>query len=421
MPKMIIRKMGEALLSLVEDADEPGSSDRSDVKGRREFDRAARDLVDSGTGSVQTGSVELLGMNRVREAVGDDWSTVRAEAHDVAESTITRHLGEGDIFGAREDGAWSLCFATVDRAQAQERVERIVDDIADRLREKVENGASIDVGHKVVELDRDSLKKGGDSLFDTIGDALDAVKAEVETNLQKQRRILERARVLYEPIWNASSKKVVIYRCVLDDARRIETLQLTGTEQTRRRMLAEVDQLIFGRAILRLHETLQRGDRVMLLLPVRYSTLNTKSTRQGFLDLCKRMPATYARYITFELCGIPSRVRPERIAELLGMLKPFSAARCIEMTPGREHTVGQLAACGAAAVSISANGSSATSNFIARSKKAGLRVMVHGVQSVASVAQATSAGTFVDGPAIADRLEAPRAPYELDPLIGHRT
>lgn len=157
----------------------------------------------------------------------------------------------------------------------------------------------------------------------------------------------------------------------------------------------------------------------MLIVPVSYTTLNNRKTRETYLALLTRMPKQYAQYFVFELRGLPASAPQARVAELLVALQPFSSLRIVEVVP-RGLPIERLARCGVFAASIDLDPVEHPIDLralVATCGKFDLRVVAYGARNAALVSGAAKAGAaFIAGPAVAPRLEKPRGAYPFDPL-----
>src|ERR1700730_2149654 len=131
--KHSLKKLGSFLLSIAAEAPAHPIARRkpSDAGARRvRFDqRVSKAIANRPNGStkVLAGTVQLVGMNEIRRALGDRrWEAVAGKAHEITETTIRAHLTEHDAFDRRDDETYILCFADANKVNGAQKSQRIV-------------------------------------------------------------------------------------------------------------------------------------------------------------------------------------------------------------------------------------------------------------------------------------------------------
>ena len=89
-----------------------------------------------GSTTLLTGSVQLVGLSRIREKLGSGWDEIAAKAAAIAEKEINKRLGETDIYKPDDDG-YLICFDALDEAGAAHVAKDISDEIEARLVEQL--------------------------------------------------------------------------------------------------------------------------------------------------------------------------------------------------------------------------------------------------------------------------------------------
>lgn len=171
----------------------------------------------SASSRVIAGSVEFLGMDRIRETVGPAWETVAGVAHDIAEEVIERHLSAGDEFRRRGENIYLLKFATLGKPEAAIKTAEIAKDIRQTILERVPE-SGLRVRHDIVDIEWVDGDIGIASIADTMAESLRKVREEAKAAASLWRRnLLAIARFHYDPMWMPAKKLVAHYRVLLDE------------------------------------------------------------------------------------------------------------------------------------------------------------------------------------------------------------
>lgn len=87
----------------------------------------------SSSQSLMAGSLELVGLDEIKEALGSRWADLAARASELAEQGIRRRLSEADILQVLSDTEFSICFSRLDREAAVERAKQISREIKQEI------------------------------------------------------------------------------------------------------------------------------------------------------------------------------------------------------------------------------------------------------------------------------------------------
>jgi hypothetical protein len=339
---------------------------------------------------------------------------------------LRKHLKGADVYTRKDEEIYILCFATLDKYQAERKTKAIVEEIKAVLLREVPEAGRLRVGHRMTEVKPAQALRSGSSLLDTITASLDAVKREADEILERQRRILlEEASVVFSPVWNPSGQSVVLFRCLLDDwtsRTTLQNLEKLSEPETLQRAIADLDCLILGRAIQTLHGILQSNGKTVLLVPVNFQTLVQRTSRDEYLSLCHKMPKAYGKFLFFEIYGVPSQTPASRILQIAKTVQPFSNALVLSVPVTAERVLFELGTSGVYGVAVSleelaGGGASLLAKYAASANAAGLRTFAHGARTIGLAKSTVDAGfDYLDGDAIAIKVEHPKGAYRWNPL-----
>ena len=404
-----------------------------DIRHHAGFDDRARAFIDirsNPLAPIAASAVELIGMRDIQADFGDNWRLVAARAYDIAEKAIRKRLTAKDIFTRRDTDTFILCFADLNKREAGQITKAIVDEIKGKLFREIPEASRLQIGHRITEVEADAVN-GGASILECIAASLDAVKQEATEAFERQRRVLlDDASVVFGPTWSPAQERIVVHRCLLDDWTSRSTLRSFETiaePSELQQAIAELDYLILGRAISTLHGLLQSNSKAILLVPVNFFTLNQKKFRDDYLDLCRRVPRSYRKFMLSEIYGASSLTPVSRVIEISQVIQPFFNAVVVGLPVAGISKFFEIAASGIYGVSISldelpAGGASVFQRFAAAAKAAGLRSFVHCARTTGQLKAMVEAGIdYIDGEAVAPKVEAPKSAYPWKPIEPSRS
>jgi hypothetical protein len=426
----LVKKVGAALVAAATTEPPPRGPTANPAaveRQRKQFDRRTEDLIASRpdpSAPVVAGAVQLLGMWDIQAELGEVWHEVAANAYGATERVLRKHLKGADVYTRKDEENYILCFATLDRVQAERKTKAIVEEIKEVLLREVPEAGQLRVGHRITEVDPGRALNGG-SLLETIAASIESVKQEAEDVFERQKRLLlEEASVVFAPVWSPSGQSVVLYRCVLDDWTSRTTLQnlsMFSEPEDLQRAISDLDYLLLGRAIQTLHRVLQSNGKTVLLVPVHFQTLAQRARRDEYLQLCQKMPRPYGKFLFFEVYGVPSQTPASRILQIIRPLQPHGNALIVSIGATEERVLFELGTSGIYGVTLSldelSGGASLLPKYATAASAVGLRTFAHGARTIGLARAAVDAGfDYLDGEAIATKVEAPKGAYRWNPL-----
>ncbi len=275
----------------------------------------------------------LLDFGQIRERFASQWENVREKVMLFVEHALDRMLGERDLYLVRDESHAYLFVAGVRRADAEVRARVMASELTQRLCGLVPGGIAIRV--RTLPFDfRDGLR-------DVVG------IRQLEERIADYNRRAERSeREIFEacePALRLYCRPVVQHRKGLITALHLETYgrdergnaipaQSICPEQMIGAFDAEVDRWAAGQAG-RLLESGKVRHRRLLVLPVHYETLATRSFRERFFEACRSLPAHSEHQFVFEILDLPPGMPQCTLENYLSYLRPFCFGFAIRIHP----------------------------------------------------------------------------------------
>lgn len=308
---------------------------------------------------VLAGGISLVGLEGVRQALGDRWPAVAQRVVASAEHVLRRHLLPDESFSRQSNGTgFVVCFSGADARRSELRAAAITREIRTRL-----IGEMDDAGLAATTLALDPQPITQAELAEPAG----TLSGLLEQRLKRRRGALEdqaraalaeaaaTARCLLVPATTPAGVPVPLALVDLPDTlrRSLDTAMLT---------LPEAEMRGFDPSLLRLdglaEAALERGGdgrAAGWIVPVDFDSLTLRHRRERCMTQLSALPAVLRQRVTPLLSQLPRSVYQARVVDALRMLKGYGRAVGIEVDDldalpfdPRTRTVGLVLVTGAA-------------------------------------------------------------------------
>lgn len=331
---------------------------------------------------LTVGGMHLIGLSHIRDHFKEDWAKKSEFVHDIAVSSINRHLGPQDIFTCYEEIVFVVVFGGIPESQASLKCAMIADEIALRIfGEKAkpdlvevatttldENGnLSMDMTNLPSFL-KNMMGGGTDNVHrhpvaspsmpkdklqpsPSPQETTEAEKPPIETStrrgktskeleLEKQKEVEALLATLppreqklysfgvlsfvYRPIWLVKDRVTSASTCVPSRVTSEGTLRVGGPallSSPDSPVNAEYDLACLESAGEELGRLAKLKDTAIIILPVHYMTLIANKYRVPYLNALNKLPEALKKQIRFELISIPRDVPAGRIGDALSTLR----------------------------------------------------------------------------------------------------
>lgn len=436
--RRIAKRMGKLLLEVAAErpnavADAPAGGSAEEKRSRERFETRGRQALTARRATSPTvlaGTVQLLGLDEVRKAMGGGWSQVADQAHAIASRVIANRLGPDDLFSLHENDSYVLCFPHLEESAARRKTGGIAAEIKSEILKAVEGGERIGVAEFVAEVEFAPALDSDRPLAEILAESLKDIRKEAEDAYQRHRvALLKEAEVFFRPVWHAAKRTVDLYRSVLDERTgrfSLDYLRSLSTPEEIQAAMSELDMLIFSHTIKELHRSVQSNGKGLFLIPVHFNTVNVKQLREEYLKLCHTIPESYKSFAFLELYGIPAGTPASRLRDLAPILRPACQGVVLEI-PLTERSVEDFRGAGvhglSADVRAGQDNPAVLQQKFARANKAaqeaGLQTIAHGADTMGLLQESVRAGfAYVSGHGIAPSADKTRGSYPLSPIVG---
>ena len=349
--------------------------------------------------------LQVFDLARLKARLGWSWPEQRGRAIAMIEAGLAREATPCDLRLYNGDARYFAVRAAGERRSAQRQSELLAADVTVRLCGTIPGGAIIRVA--TVPLDPAAALTGVATAaellacLEALADGGDAAahgpQAALPTGLQPR----------FRPILQLRKRLVSAYRLTAQatDGRSAVALEADLGEA--------LDEWALREIIALLREPRRAGEPA-LVVPVHYATLASMRSRDFYSLRSRQLPRRSSRQVVFELLGLPEGLPQTRVRELLGYLRPFSAALLVRLSrPTAE--IGHLASSGVRGLSLAAAPAAGDpadvdtlSTLAGRARVAGMRSMLVDLSAPALCRTAHAAGIdHVSGDTLMPSLTRP--------------
>jgi hypothetical protein len=388
------------------------------------------------------GKIHVLDMAALKEQIGPKWQRMASHVQLFFEASIKRQLAPGDVFYRAAELSYLVVFRDVDEVSAELKCAAISEEVCQRL--FGENGASVMMRNLIGHISFADLPGGAarQSALDThleregrevlIGAQSQAARSLVSTSPDRELRVRAAAdtaprRVAikdiaftYRPVWDTAKHAVLSYLCqpLIVTAGDPEPGYLAPEEGED---AALFDQLTLEHCIdqaLRLKTT---GVRIVLAVPVHFSTLSRMKSWQAYSAAYRRMPAEVQRDLAFVVTGIDRGVPHIRLVQEIPKLA-VSAYRVLCHISESESAGARFARTGAHGIGFAIMPRDSEPQIVKsmqqlakEAQTAKVDCFLLGVPSTSVALAAVEASVrYLEGPAIRPAVSDPRHAFAHD-------
>jgi len=278
------------------------------------------------------GNVQMLGFETLKERFGDQWHGIKDKVHLLTEGVIKKHITADDVYCLLSDDRFVVLFGKATKADANRTAQAIGRDVNARLSGAGAGADAVSVRPMVFEMPRDdpAALRSPKALDESVEDAQRRAQA---AEVAKVDAAKDRLRMRFWPIANVRKRLVSLYHADLhvpdgtDLGFDLSDISDTGAVE------ATIDRLVLQKAGTALIEAASQRWRALLIAPVHYDTLATKSYRTQYLEVCRLLPRIAEKRLFLMVRGLSDDVPQGRLHTLFSYLGPFVAGFIGDFSP----------------------------------------------------------------------------------------
>jgi hypothetical protein len=135
----------------------------------------------------------------------------------------------------------------------------------------------------------------------------------------------------YQPLWRVRNRLLTAY-VLCGFAPAADEYSAIAKDSPLKEVLIRTDQPgpvdlpLLDIAVRDLHRMASQGRQAVVIVPVRFATLDRTNLRTLYLHLCSQVPEEARKYLVPEIVGVPPDLVGFRLEERINQLRPFSRA-----------------------------------------------------------------------------------------------
>ncbi|TWB79880.1 hypothetical protein FBZ87_102302 [Nitrospirillum amazonense] len=282
------------------------------------------------------GSLHMVGLDSLRERLGNRWPRVADRVHMLAERLLGQLLTPKDTWFRHGEEGYIVVFAQLGQREAGLVCGKVVEQLQRLLLGDVDT-AAVRVHSAVHQVGRELVFQSNSLSEMLVGAAAQAAQSTadataVETGkasawwthaaLQEQP-----AQVVYRPIWDVRKEALSIYMARIMRPRRgrqpLWGYDCINDSRDMQQILA-LDLEVLRQTMDVYGELYANQFRCFLSVPVHFETLASVGRRREYLAALQGIHRELLAFLAFHLVGLPQGIPSSRAAEMVGVLKQFS-------------------------------------------------------------------------------------------------
>ncbi len=236
---------------------------------------------------------------------------------------------------------------------------------------------------------------------------------------------------VFRAMWNVGNKVLTAYSAlpvIRSPDGNVESIVRVGDDSDMYGVAAACDRVVQEEALNKLHLLLDAGHKVLLVLPVHFSTVNHHDYFVAYQQRLRRVNPKLQKLVVQELVGIPRDINQHRIRETVTRLRqaarsvmarlPVSAGALPAWREAGVHAVGFEFADDQVPERMLLKG---LDRFAERAEEAGLKKFVYGLDTRSAASAAVAAGfDYIEGNIVRPPVDSPKyiEPFESVDLFA---
>lgn len=382
---------------------------------------------------VSASKIHLLGLDAIKARLGNKWSRMSDLVHRYFEAAIRREMGPGDTFCSSGELSYLILFRDLTISETRLKCAVVVEEVCRKLfgdqKEEI-SIRSLIAPMDVVDLDEfdgrtrvdATLERDGQEMLFGSKSGLQQDKAEtlqVEMLAPPPPRhtvAIRKPSFLFRPLWDSARSAILIYICqVLPETVRSDAPFSVPYSTDTPEDQVVLDEICLQECLRRAGELRCAGLRVLLAVPIHFSTLCRPKNWSRYRARCEAVAPELFRDIAFLLFGFESGVPHIRLTQEFPKLSRFSAQLYCLVDDG-EAAGQRFRNTGAHAIGIALPPGGPEKPWIERMKSlardtsdGGTDMFVLGVTGRSGVINAIGAGArYLEGPTVRAAVVDPK-------------
>lgn len=364
---------------------------------------------------VDIGCVQMVGLESLREKLGDRWEPVRDRVRTMVDRLFKAILSPNDVYFEHGEETYIVVFARLGEREAQLICGRIIEELHRKLLGDADLAAitvrsAVKAANGEILLETTNLAALLSAVAQTIRPSGPRSSDTTDTPVRKPRSAREGndddptalPEVMYRPAWNVARQVLFLYIARPCRARPRQA-NVWGYEvvddASDANKLLELDLMVMRSAIDTYRELYENRFRFFLSLPIHFESLAGVTRRQEVVRLVSEIPIHLQPFLNYQLEGVPDGVPEGRLREFVNALRPFGRSLTIAAAP-HNRDLATYASAGVKGIGItlpigwSIDRTGELTSLVTTARRSRLFTLVDGIPD--AVIEAVAEGAGVD-------------------------
>lgn len=266
---------------------------------------------------VASGQLQFLGLDTIKEKMGDRWPRLQSLVHKTAEEVINANVTMHDIHFLYKEDRFVIIFTKSTIDEINQKVGLISAEIMRRLLEL--DGEQF----KEIQIKQDVKKlEVGTFLDEEFPDMLDYIYQQYNPGPEKAESVAATGpdgkpllTYSYLPMWENSKSAITTYMCfaqkpngpanIVDAYKSLYSGKSLGEKTA-------LDMTILKKAIADFQTMESNGYKLYIICPVQHETLYNFTSYEEYKTLCQNIPASMRQFLIFMVTNSENYSLPVR-------------------------------------------------------------------------------------------------------------
>ena len=284
------------------------------------------------TGKMVTGRFQLLGLEGIKEKLGDQLDSHMSMIKTVMQNVVYKNLGPQDVCKVADNGEMMICFATLTQEEAAYKLEAINKEIWVRVlgEEEYQEGLQINPQAFEIDVDEEEYNEAPDPwaiIQNRIDSAAAAAQERVDTFVQD---ILERAEVRFTKFQKPSGDPLPISLSTFDNfgLRKLQNITQVIDKSDQRCLVIEGGYI--GQTVAYMIASLADMAAAGVVMNISYPLCINKREFENILGVLEKLTPKARERLIIAITDIPKQLHLAQLTDLMMRLRPFSKMRMTE-------------------------------------------------------------------------------------------
>ncbi|MGF1630824.1 MAG: response regulator [Kiloniellaceae bacterium] len=313
-----------------------------------------QNLVTDTPTKLVAGRIQLVGLSEIKAVLGERWVHRSEVIYALIEKILENRLARADVYQRDGVGNFTICFATLNEAEAAFKARAIAEEIRTRILGRdfgpesaplsTEDHAFLDAldggrgsGHALavkaeaheIELHADEVE-GSQDLIGLLTSRLEAAAAQAKKSEHAALiELVEFARLELHRFETQQGQLTPFQFATFDTDTKGRVEALRSIRPGAQDLLRDIDVLLLTKVA---EEILRRppGKNVVLIVNIHFSTIDSKQRLEHFKRLCDTLSDAARAALIFNVMEIPHGLLPAKVAEYFHAVRHYCRAMTAE-------------------------------------------------------------------------------------------